>query len=75
MLCNTNCDGANFDFSAFPLWCGSFDMNVDERFIAQLAYHFCRLKNNSKEIIALQKQMVGLANKFHRIENGEVKKI
>ena len=35
--------GADFDFSGLPLWCGSFTMIVDDRFVCQLLFHFYKL--------------------------------
>jgi len=31
--------GANIDFSCWPLWCGSFNVKVDDRIMAQLINH------------------------------------
>ena len=42
-LCGADLRGANLDFSCFPLWCGSFDMKVDIKFVNQLLYHICKL--------------------------------
>ena len=38
---------ANLDFSCFPLWCGSFDMKVDDRVVWQLVAHIGRLNTNN----------------------------
>jgi len=35
--------GATLDYSCFPLWCGSFDMKVDDRLVWQLIAHLGRL--------------------------------
>ena len=35
--------GANIDFSVFPLWCGSFDIIVDDNILEQLLTHIQRL--------------------------------
>jgi len=35
--------GADLDFSCLPLWCGSFDMKVDDRIVSQIFCHFTRL--------------------------------
>ena len=69
---------ANLDFSAFPFRCGSFDIEVDVRLSAQLAYHFCRLDasgcEDAEEIKAAQASLKVLANKFHRVgECGVIK--
>jgi hypothetical protein len=35
--------GANIDFSCWPLWCGSFNVKVDDRIMAQLINHILSL--------------------------------
>ena len=60
--------GANLDYSAWSLWCGSFDVKCDIRLASQLAYHFCRLDCKDKEVVAAQNALITLANKFHRVE-------
>ena len=35
--------GANLDFSCLPLWCGSFNMKVDDRLVTQILGHLARL--------------------------------
>jgi len=34
---------ADLDFSVWPLWCGSFEVKVDDRLVAQLIAHLTRL--------------------------------
>ena len=60
--------GAELDYSVWPLWCGSFDVKCDVRLAAQLAYHFCRLDCEDKEVIAAQNALIKLANKFHLVK-------
>ena len=60
--------GTNLDYSVWPLWCGSFDVKCDIRLASQLAYHFCRLDCEDKEVVAAQNALITLANKFHRVE-------
>ena len=60
--------GADVDYSVWPLWCGSFDVKCDIRLASQLAYHFCRLDCEDKEVVAAQNALITLANKFHRVE-------
>ena len=72
-LTRANLSRADLDFSGWPLWCGSFDVTVDERITAQLAYHFCRLVVPD-EIKQYQEMLKPLANNFHRVEEcGEIK--
>ncbi len=63
-----NLKGANLDYSAWSLCCGSFDVKCDIRLASQLAYHFCRLDCEDKEVVAAQNALITLANKFHRVE-------
>lgn len=57
----------NLDFSSFPLWCGSLDIQVDVRLAKQLAYHLCSLKCDDEEFKAIRNDLVNFANGFHRI--------
>ena len=63
---------ADLDYSAFPLWCGGLDVNIDDRQATQLLYHLIRnvnySKNTSKSFkkICRIKSLVKQANKFHR---------
>ena len=59
--------GADIDFSCWPLRCGSFDVIVDRRIAAQLAYHFCRVICDDPEVVQCQKALYQLANTFHRV--------
>ena len=73
-LRNAKLQGANLDFSCLPLWCGSFDMTVDIKFIYQLCYHICRLQCNHIHFKFIKTVLKRFANKFHRIEEcGEIK--
>jgi len=49
--------GADLDYSCFPLWCGSFDVKIDKRIAAQLAYHFCRLVCEDEEVKDAQEKL------------------
>ena len=60
--------GANLDFSCWPLWCGSLDVKVDARIARQLAYHFYRLDCDDPEYQAAREAIKDFANKFHRAE-------
>lgn len=66
---------ANLDYSAFPLWCGGLDVNIDDRQATQLLYHLIRnvnfSKNTSKSFkkICMSKSLVKQANKFHRVQD------
>ena len=60
--------GANLDYSCWPLWNGSFDVKVDKRIAAQLAYHFCRLNCDDPEYLAARNNLIDFANQFHRVD-------
>jgi hypothetical protein len=62
--------GANFDFSVFPMWCGSFNIICDKRLVAQLLYHLSRLDvRDCPEWDELRHdpRLVALANQSHVI--------
>jgi hypothetical protein len=64
--------GADIDFSCFPLWCGSFDIQTDRRLPAQLAYHFCRLDCDDALFVEARKALLPLARHFHRTDVKEL---
>ena len=53
--------GADLDFSCFPLWCGAFDVKIDNRLIWQLICHITRLdisecsKEAKEAVVSLKK--------------------
>ena len=67
-LRGANLRGADFDYSCWPLWCGSLDAKADQRLAAQIAYHFCRLDYDDPEYIKARNAIRDFANKFHRVE-------
>lgn len=64
---------ADLDFSAFPLWCGGLDVNIDDKQATQLLYHLVRnvqySKNTSAEMkkLCMLKSIIKKANEFHRV--------
>lgn len=67
---------ADLDFSSWPLWRGSFDVRVDARIAAQLAYHFCCLDCDDTEYIKARNAILDFANTFHRVgECGKLEKV
>jgi len=74
-LSGANLSRANLDFSGWPLWCGSFNVKIDKRIAAQLAYHFCRVICDEQEVQAAQKALWPLANQFHRIGEHNIYKL
>uniref|UniRef100_A0A6M3L404 Pentapeptide repeat-containing protein n=1 Tax=viral metagenome TaxID=1070528 RepID=A0A6M3L404_9ZZZZ len=69
--------GADLDFSAFPLWCGSFQIKADERLIWQLIAHIKRFNTThikDKKALDALKALEPYKNKFCNY-NKEVCKI
>ena len=78
-LISADLSSADLDFSAFPLWCGGLNVNIDDKQATQLLYHLVRnvqySKNTSAEMKKLckLKSIVKKANEFHRVcECGEI---
>lgn len=72
-----NLQGADLDFSCFPLWCGGLDIHLDDRQLIQIAYHLVRnglhSKNASEETKKELAKLIDFANRFHRVDQcGEV---
>ena len=64
--------GADLDFSCLPLWCGSLNAEFDDKQIIQIVYHAVKSginsKNTSDEVKNELSKLIGLANKFHRVQ-------
>jgi len=54
---------ANIDYSAWPLWCGTYNVKVDKNIAAQIAMHFCWLNCDDPEVKAAQEAVKTLAMK------------
>ena len=73
-LSNADLRYADLDFSAFPLWCGSLNVNIDDKIAIQLLYHFVsNVKSSpytSKQLKSLckMKSIIKQVNKFHRAD-------
>ena len=69
-----NLRAANLDYSCLPLWCGGFDINIDDRIAVQILYHLVRNVigsiNTSPEIKTLlsSNEIIAAANRFHKSE-------
>ena len=65
---------ADLDYSAFPLWCGGLNVNIDDKQAIQLLYHLVKnvtySKNTSAELKKLckLKTIIKKANEFHRVD-------
>ena len=64
--------GADLDYSCLPLWCGSLNVNFDDRQLKQIAYHLVKAglqsKNASNETKTELRKLISFANGFHRAE-------
>ena len=71
-LSGADLSGANLDFSCLPLWCGSLNAEFDDKQIIQIVYHAVKSginsKNTSDEVKNELSKLIGLANKFHRVQ-------
>ena len=71
-LRGANLSRADFDFSCWPLWCGSLNVKIDKRIFCQLIYHALRAGQSvdDPEVKRLFEipEIVNLANQFHRSE-------
>ena len=71
-LSGADLSGANFDFSVFPLWCGSFDTKNSDRVVKQLLGHIARMgvadKDLAKWIKAIPKKYKNDICKRHDVE-------
>ena len=71
-LSKADLSGADLDFACLPLWCGSLSAHFDDKQIVQLVYHTVKAgfnsPNTSQEVKHELGKIVGLANKFHRVE-------
>ena len=74
-LKGANLEGATLDYSCWPLWCGSFNVEVDRKVAAQLAYHFCRLDCDDPEYIRARNAIVKFANEFRLIGECQIPEI
>jgi hypothetical protein len=71
-LREANLREADWDFSVFPLWCGSFDIKVDRRLPIQLIYHICKMDiqtdNEKLNELVQSDAFIEVANMFHRVD-------
>ena len=66
-LMGANLNGADLDYSCYPLWCGSLHIKADKRLACQLAYHLCSLQCDDAEYIKMRNSILDFANQFHRV--------
>ena len=70
---SADCRGADFDFSCWPLWCGSKNVKVDGRIARQLLLHACSLDlsgdPDEDEYLDCVAACLDFISKSHRYEN------
>ena len=68
---------AHIDFSCWPLWCGSLEVQVDKRIAVQLMYHACALNCDDSEYLELRNACLDFANQMYRddVPRLELKKV
>lgn len=63
---------ADLDYSCWPLWCGSLDVQIDKRIACQLLYHVLNAMASvdDPEVRAVYNdpRNLALANQFHRVQ-------
>ena len=78
-LRGANLRGADLDYSAWPLWCGSLTADVDDRLVYQLLYHTLSVVKHSPNVSEelkkdlLTQKNLDIALAFHRVD--ECKKL
>ena len=77
-LFRADLSGANLDYSCLPLWCGLLRAQFDDKQIIQFVYHTVKAGLNSPNVSENVKKelrkLIGLANRFHRVdEYGRIK--
>lgn len=63
---NADLMNTDFDYSAFPLWCGTKDMKVDIKLIYQLLAHICALDCDHEDHLQVMAAIQEYALKSHR---------
>jgi len=68
-LSSADLRSADFDYSCWPLWCGSNNVKVDKRIAAQLAAHFCALDCTDKDYLKAKADILEFAKMSHRAQD------
>ena len=72
---------ANLDYSAWPLWCGSLGVHIDDRLALQLLYHtlynvaYSEHVSDEVKRTLLTPEIVALANRSHVVSEHRKNKI
>ena len=74
-LYRANLKNTNLDFSCLPLWCGGLNMKIDATIARQLVYHAFAQECDDPEYQRLKELCKDFANKFHRVESEDCKKL
>ena len=65
--------GADLDFAAWPLWCGSLQVALDERQQAQLLYHVLAVSPVARKLAT--PEMLAFANGSHVVEECDCERL
>lgn len=60
--------GANIDYSAWPMWCGSYGVKVDRRLFEQLVMHLCGVVVDDREYWNVQQTLKSIAMRHPRAQ-------
>jgi len=66
-----NLVGANLDYTAIPMWCGSFGVKVDFRIVCQMLLHVFAVDCYDKRFLLVKKAIqkyAKLSDKWHYLE-------
>ena len=78
-LRGANLQHANIDFCAWPIWCGSLKVHIDDNIGLQLLYHavspILYSKYTSKWLKRVVSGLVSVVNMFIKVKTGEVDKL
>ena len=74
-LSRANLKNTNLDFSCLPLWCGGLNMKIDTKIARQLVYHAFAQECDDPEYQRLKELCKDFANKFHRVQSEDCKKL
>ena len=63
-----NLQGADVDFSSWPLWCGTRGVRMGVRIFRQLAMHLCGVQVDDEECRTAQAALMPLARQCHQAD-------
>ena len=69
-LTEADLSGADLDFSSWPLWCGSFNVKVDDRIFSQLLNHVLSVDHPGARELRKLKTVVKYTNDHKESRKG-----